>query len=78
VIPFPTQAIERALADVDFPISKQTVAERAGQEEIPLGDDRGRVFLRDILREVPLDEFNSLTEVTESLGRALGRSSHAA
>jgi general stress protein YciG len=78
VIHFPTQEFEQALSDVAYPVTKETVLERTGEEEILLGDNRGRVFLRDVLKRVPTERFNSFSEVTEQVGRVLNESSHAA
>ena len=76
VLPFRTQAIEQALSDLSFPARKSLVIERAGDQTIETSDHRD-IPVRELLSHSGMEEFGSLQQVTQEIGRLVG-DQHAA
>jgi hypothetical protein len=76
VLPFRAQAIEQALSDLSFPARKSLVIERAGDQTIETSDHRD-IPVRELLSHSGLEEFGSLQQVTQEIGRLAG-DQHAA
>lgn len=72
---YPTQAVETMLSDLAFPATKNQVRARAGKGLIKLGSGE-EIELSEILAGSPLNEFGSLSDVVEEVGRLLENPNH--
>lgn len=64
------QAVEQVLGDLSFPVSKEQVIERVGDQAIPVGEG-DRMPLRQLLERDNHDRFQSPEEVRQAVDRIL-------